>query len=110
MLFADYKMRASIFRNRDSVRSRVSTQPAETANRNSIGGNMLERKSTQFFGLDSKFLKNSGSKKYKKLNNLIEYQEYTRKELSHDLKIDFYMFNQVIFFEIMLIRIVQTNL
>jgi hypothetical protein len=60
-IFGEYKMRASVFRNRDSVRSRMSIQGAEMARTSISGSRQLERGSTQYFGLDTKFIKMSGS-------------------------------------------------
>ncbi len=52
--------------------------------RDSAGPRGFQRKSTAMLGIDSKFM-----------SNIRGYREYSKKELTQDLKVDFYLFNQV---------------
>ena len=52
--------------------------------RDSTGPRGFQRQSTAMLGIDSKFM-----------SNIRGYREYSKKELTQDLKVDFYLFNQV---------------
>ena len=84
--------------------------------RDSIGGRGFHRQSTAMLGIDSKFMNASISRgKIFLAKNFSKggYREYSKKELTQDLKVDFYLFNQVRiqFFLLLSTKIsVQTNL
>lgn len=81
MMFNDIKMRASVFRSRESVRSRVSTMsPPDQKNGNHLVTPHLERKSTQYLGMDSKFVK-AGSNSRMKMSNKIRISRILEKRI-----------------------------